>query len=154
MFLRSKKITFKTMRLLLLTLFTGITSFLYAQNKVVFTYDNAGNRISREMPTVTLPNHAPAVIDSANIATESLFDITILVYPNPTQGQLTIEIRDYAIEKPLDVYVYDRNNQLLQRQVMRDPFIYLDLSSYPPDTWYIVTFMLNGERRDFKIIKL
>ncbi|MCL2651434.1 MAG: hypothetical protein FWD60_10485 [Candidatus Azobacteroides sp.] len=140
--------------LLLLALFTGITFSLYSQNKIVFAYDDAGNRTSRVMQTVTLPNKAPAVIDSTNIATESLFDITIKVYPNPTYGQLTIEIEDYKIDKPLNVLVFDRNNQLLQQHVMKDTVIYLDLSQYPPATWYIVTFMLNGERRDFKIIKL
>ena len=122
------------------------------QKKLAFTYDGVGNRISREMQTVVL--RAGAIADSTNIAVESLFNITIKVYPNPTQGQLTIEIEDFEIKTPLEMVVFDRSSQLLQRRTVKEPIIYLDLSSYPSAAWYIVAFIMNGERRDFKIIKL
>jgi hypothetical protein len=134
-------------------LLATITSASYSQNRIVFNYDDSGNRTSREIQTVIL-HSSPAVNDSTNVAVESLFDITIKIYPNPTYGQLTIEIEDFEIETPLDLVVFDRNGQPLQRHIVQEPVIHLDLSQYPSATWYIVAFMLNGERRDFKIIKI
>ena len=135
-----------------LCLFLFITSGLSAQELSYF-YDETGNRTSRERQTIILPNQDPAAGDSTSIAVESIFDITIKVYPNPTQGLLTIEIEDFEIETPIDLVVFDRYNQLLLRQTVEQPVIYLNLSQYASNTWYIVAFMLNGERRDFKIIK-
>ena len=140
---------------LLLVFFVGTTVSLYSQNAVVFKYDDAGNRTSREIPTVTLRSSAseePA--DSTNVATDLLQNYIIKVYPNPTFGQLTIEIEDFEVETPLDVVVFDRYGKILQRHVMGEPFINLNLTQYPSSTWYIVAFILNEERRDFKIIKM
>lgn len=140
----------KLLLLLLMTLFAGLP----AQNRIVFTYDDSGNRTSREMQTIILQKDHPDPAYSALPEIVLLFNYKIKVYPNPTFGQLSIEIEDFEVETPLDVVVYDRYNTLLQRHVMRESVISLDLSQYPSATWYIVAFMLNGERRDFKIIKL
>jgi len=139
---------------LLLALFAGTTVILHAQNEIVFEYDDTGNRLSREIKPIILPSEEASATDSVTVAEESLFNLTIKAYPNPTFGQLTIEIEDFEVDTPLELVVFDRAGLSLERHVVKSSVIYLDLSPYPPATWYMVAFILNGERRDFKIIKL
>ena len=143
------------MRNLLLTVLFAATAFsLCAQDRIVFTYDDVGNRTSREMQTVILPADSTAASDTTNVATDLLANYVIKVYPNPTYGQLSVEIVDFEMDKPLTVIVSDRSGIILQQHIMNQPSINLDLSRYPQAAWYIVTFVLEGERKDFKIIKL
>ena len=134
---------------LLIILLLGITASAYTQT-IVFTYDDAGNRTSREMqPGSTLRS---AAADS--VASGLLAGYNIKVYPNPTYGQVTIEIDNFEIETPLNVVVFDQNNLPVQQKTMKASSIQLDFSTYPSAAWYIIAFILNDERRDFKIIKL
>ena len=141
-------------KLLLLVLLTGTAFSICAQNRIVFTYDDVGNRTSREIQTVILPGDSTAVSDTTNVATDLLANYVIKVYPNPTYGQLSVEIEDFEMDKPLTVIVSDRSGIILQQYIMNQPAINIDMSRYPQAAWYIVTFVLEGERRDFKIIKL
>ena len=126
----------------------------YALDEVVYEYDDSGNRRFRKIQTVRLRSEVSDDSSEVDIAQESLFDYKIKVYPNPTYGNLSIEIEEIKIESPLDLVLFDQSGTILQRHTITDSIIYLDLSPYPSSAWYIVSFMLNGERRDIKVIKL
>jgi hypothetical protein len=66
--------------------------------KVSYDYDKAGNRTKREMVTVTLQS-APATGNELKSAKQDekpvedqTGDFRVLVYPNPTKGNLDIEV--------------------------------------------------------------
>lgn len=143
------------MKKILVFILIFISCGVYSQQqRIVFEYDDSGNRISRTIQTIILyTTEVPADSSLLSVAEESIFNYNIKVYPNPTQGHLTIEIEDFTVESPLDLVVFDRNGIVLQRHKIAQSVIFLDLSTYPA-SWYMVAFMLNQERRDFKIIKL
>lgn len=66
-----------------------MSCIVFAQN-VKYTYDNAGNRVKREivMDTKALQQEEGAMEHYSDILSER----TIRIYPNPTSGRLKIEI--------------------------------------------------------------
>lgn len=145
----------------LLLLVMGTATTLYAQNKLVITYDPSGNQLERSYcngcanqssaQRITLDS-IPALVDETPKATD---EDSILILPNPTEGEVAlswtadfgqqisyIKIVGYhtRFEKNLP---YQKNQQALTIDLSREP-----------SSVYIVQFHLNdGSFITKKIIK-
>ena len=121
---------------------------------VSFTYDQAGNRISR---TITLPpppqnakRHTEAT-DSV-VVSDKLGERSINIYPNPTRGALGVEIKGgNNIEDIMIVVFSGQGSQLIVKKA--DIGInFIDLAKYP-EGWYILRIKAGEKHTDYKIIK-
>ncbi len=110
----------KTLLLFISILLT--ISGLKAQNKINFAYDAAGNRVSR---TIELPANPSMFGDGGgtaelredkNFFTETLAEKQIKIYPNPTRGQLRVEILGYEdLEANSFIQVFTSSSALIYK---------------------------------------
>jgi hypothetical protein len=149
----------KTFALLLL-----LTSFMYnvqAQDRITFTYDNAGNQIQRSLclncMSSKVKNTKPKeVADIKEQDLQKFFpEDVISYYPNPVKEELYVkwEFKDENLVN--SIQLYGLNGQLLKSYSGLDktntqniPF-----QSYPSGVYIIVLLYSNGEHKNIKIIK-
>lgn len=107
---------------------------VYAQ-RIKYTYDNSGNRLSRQKE-VTVKTRSAA----------------ITVYPNPTSGMLKVDIPGaQQFEKAL-IALYDVAGKLLQEWNNVTQSNAIDLAAHSAGE-YMLQITLNDEVSSWKIIK-
>ena len=131
-------------------LFLLLRSCCIASAQVVFGYDAAGNRISR---TITLTRSALVTkTDSVKPATEMLGDIQVKIYPNPTQGRLSVQVTGLPEGVTGTLGIFTLQGQLLLRGEASSSPTELDISGQPVGT-YILKIDAGGKSTTWKIIK-
>lgn len=119
----------------------------YAQ-RIEYSYDASGNRISRKKEIVLTKS---AVIP-ATIFTEELAERTIKIYPNPTEGHLKVEISDFDKCQSVSLSIYNIQGQLVLKRRMESSVCDLDISGRP-NGLYVLQINIDGENTSWKIIK-
>jgi hypothetical protein len=116
--------------------------------------------MSRKIQQITLKSANIMVRDSVNVAFNNQNEMyednadgqKVIIYPNPTKGQLKIEIQgDEKITNTL-IYLYDLSGKLLINKKQYDSNIPLDLSGYSPGV-YILKITMGGKSSEWKIVK-
>jgi hypothetical protein len=147
--------------ILLTCVFTLINMHsLLAQVPVYYSYDQAGNRTYRGL--IKLASFkSTAALDSNNIQKnrddqqifqDKLGDKVITIYPNPTQGELQIEMSGYEDVTVSGLYLYTLSGTLLKKLNQITNSLILDLSNYPPGT-YLLNIILDDKKFEWTIIK-
>lgn len=127
------------------------TVFVNAQT-IEYAYDMAGNRISRKV--VTMPQgvkHDYHTSDSV-VVTETIGERAISVYPNPTKGQLSVEISGGSSEDAIQLTVYDGQGKILITKKAEQGRTPLEMTTYPAG-WYILRVTGGDKSKEFKIVK-
>jgi hypothetical protein len=131
----------------LLTVFLVPCLRLSAQN-IAYRYDNAGNRISREINPLRSSTEASSL--------ESLADFTlnnsIKLYPNPTNGILTVEISGLLEVEQGEIRILDTSGRTVKYSESIAPQNTFDLSGQANGI-YLLRISLNDETKTWKIIK-
>ena len=143
-----------------------------AQTPIYYKYDAAGNRYLR---TITLSQAKSAkaepdsTIQSGLVKNEvadnkqpdsktkvafrdNLGGKKILIYPNPTQGQLKVDIEGYQEEANSGLYLYNLTGRLIISRTPVNSSTVLDLSVCPIGT-YILKIVIGDKSTEWKIIK-
>ncbi|NJM17207.1 MAG: T9SS type A sorting domain-containing protein [Bacteroidales bacterium] len=134
-----------------LALLLGLGNISLGQTyKVAFTYDGAGNRTSKTI-TMTSTSNPKSAEEEPGQYTEELGGATLTIYPNPTQGQLTIDLGGAEFENG-QVQVLDYTGRQLQRQPLAGDRTNVDISAYPAAT-YILLIEVDGKATQWNIVK-
>lgn len=122
---------------------------VFAQN-VKYTYDNAGNRVKREivMDTKALQQEEGAMEHYSDILSER----TIRIYPNPTSGRLKIEIGGYDNSDQCFFRIFNVSGQQVFSIHATSSWTEVDISSQPNGI-YILHISLNDKETTWKIVK-
>jgi hypothetical protein len=144
----------------------GLTSSdfteLFAPQSIKYSYDVSGNRTNRSI----------VISKSANVFTETdstgfnFFDINnsgekfeddlgdkkVVILPNPTKGQLLVEVQGYEEENNSALYLYNLSGKLLICKIPANSTLPLDLSGFPSGI-YILKVKLGDKNSEWKIIK-
>lgn len=119
---------------------------VYGQ-KVQYAYDASGNRVKREIVlTKSVAETQPVVF------IEELAKRTIKVYPNPTEGQLKVEVSDFEKSKSVNLTIVNMQGQVVLRKKMSSATEDLDISGKAVGL-YILQINIDGENSSWKIIK-
>lgn len=119
----------------------------YAQ-RIEYSYDASGNRISRKKEIVlTKSAESPATVFS-----EELAERTIKIYPNPTEGHLKVEITDFDQCEAVSLSLYNIQGQVVLKRRMESSVCDLDISGRP-NGLYVLQINIDGENTSWKIIK-
>ena len=121
--------------------------------KVSFSYDNAGNRIKREI--VLSPKSAPTSQDDAHETqpiSDMLADKDIRIHPNPTTGMLRVEIINYEVNDIGNIDVYSINGHSITHSKISSHITDIDISG-SPNGIYLLNIQLNGKSTTWRIIK-
>ncbi|HET7733712.1 MAG TPA: T9SS type A sorting domain-containing protein [Paludibacter sp.] len=137
---------------LLLLIFTAFTLQAMATDVVSYAYDNAGNRISRKVVVYSdglqhvKKSETPAPVE------EQLGERTITVYPNPTKGQLAIDINGGDAKDELRIIIFDAHGKQLLNKKVEPGTTPINMNSYPV-AYYILRVQAGEKQTEFKIIK-
>ncbi len=119
-----------------------------AQSKIVYAYDNAGNRVER---TIILTKSAQA--EDPGYFKEELGEQIIKIYPNPTDGQFAVEIINVSDKVSGKFYLYDIKGGLLEKkEINSERRIEFDLSDKAVGV-YLLKIHLGENVSTWKIIK-
>jgi len=126
---------------------------LHSQNAVSYGYDAAGNRISR---VITLPpSKAPQAEPTGEekVYGEVLKDFTVKIYPNPTKGEITVEIEQLPEGKTASLRLYSAQGKfILQRTGLRGGSESLNIGNQPKGI-YLLKIATKDSSTEWKIIK-
>jgi len=128
------------------------------EGNLSYTYDAAGNRISRTimlgfgktqaMPDDEMPENAddePPLVDVLN-------NLQIKIFPNPTRGELAVEIASTGGEQ-VQITLFSINGEFLLTKQAATSRTTVDLSAFPTGN-YILMLTVDGQNRQYKIVKL
>ena len=163
---------------ILSAILSGMMCFLsygqaQAQNQVTYGYDASGNRIKR---VIVLPSKSPSPPAETEMETEAkteteteaepkteeqvepkifsemLKDFSVRIYPNPTKGDLTVEIQSLPDENTATLRLYSMSgNLILQRTGVRN-IETLNISNQAAGI-YILKITSGDSSTEWKIIK-
>lgn len=141
-------------------------SFSYAQSKVTYAYDAAGNRISR---TIVIQAQLRAAeeevekeeteieeeveeIEEPTIYSEVLSELLIKIYPNPTQGLLHIEIENLPPDVTARIALYQLTGKLITARENITSSTEIDITGQVPGV-YILKIVAGENQTEWRIIK-
>lgn len=121
-----------------------------AQQSMSFSYDDAGNRISRVM----VLSKAIAKSDQA-VSSQSLFDEVggkqVQISPNSSTGHVLVEMLGKS-DCAVNLSVCNASGMQVYSHPLQNGRLNVDLSSNPSGI-YILTIEVDGERQSWKIVK-
>ena len=120
---------------------------LSAQKKVMYAYDAAGNRIKKEILFEQSQSKSQVVASS-----DMLDEKEIKIYPNPTEGELRVEIFNELKKTEGIVTVHGNNGAMIYTTPIINGSASLDISSCP-NGLYILHVKIGDCVSSWKIIK-
>ena len=143
-------------RLLSLVLLSIVAMESSAQTRnVQFTYDNAGNRIGRAIVLAQAPKSRGLANDSTKteIYTDTFAEYQLHVYPNPTEGELKIELCGLPDGEVYHLLITNSSGVVIvNRKTSENPTV-ADLTTCPAGI-YLMRIQYKNYTKDFKIIRL
>jgi hypothetical protein len=145
--------------LIVITCAIACPNCLLAQTKVKYAYDGSGNRKSRNVIVLKSVKadsartpQAGELASKKQVFTDSVGNQKILIYPNPTQGQLLVEIQGVGEETKMSLYLYNLSGGLLISKTPVSSCTPLDLTGYPIGT-YILKVAVGSKMSEWKVVK-
>jgi hypothetical protein len=128
-------------------------NFAFAQERIVYEYDQAGNRIKREKKTIQIRSDvAEESEEPTAIYSEVLGDLEIKIYPNPTDGILFIELLHLPENSLADITLYQLSGSLIDRKESIHFSTEFNLSDQPAGI-YILQIIAGDKQTEWKVIK-
>lgn len=84
-----------------------------AQNKIKYTYDDAGNRLTRKKEIVVQTRGALNNGEEPSVYEEELSETKVTIYPNPTKGMLKVDISGVEKFENARISLYDLTGKLI-----------------------------------------
>ena len=124
----------KILSFITLSLLLASVAFAQAPTQTVLQmdYDNAGNRIKREVITLG-GGPTPVRLTDTTIYTQE----DVKIYPNPTRGILNIELVNSSEEIDRTIEIYSLEGKLVKREMMETSTKTLDLSNTKNGVYYL-----------------
>jgi hypothetical protein len=126
-----------------------------AAQTISFTYDDAGNRTKREIIFKSSKTTFNSNLDTASSIkpiTEILGKMNITIYPNPTKGQLSVEIKNMPVNASGEIRIYNVSGNIIQYQKTVGSLNLFDFSPYSTGI-YFLQIKVGQDESKWKIIK-
>jgi hypothetical protein len=141
--------------ILLSILFLASFFVISQETEISYTYDAAGNRIAQQVIYLKSAEINPQ--DSAGMKQEKTFtgDLAgckVSIFPNPTKGQLRVELTGMNQEEAFNAEVFRQDGSLLLRREKQNSSAVIDLSSAGKGI-YILQLTLREKKRSWKVVK-
>ena len=143
-------------RFILTFVFLFFSCILYSQTNFSFDYDANGNRIKREVIVIPSKMAYSEMPNDSSIVEQSEVNIIerddIKIYPNPTKGDLKVELNTNSDIQKVQINIISIKGQLLYNTDVVQRAYNLDLSSFAQGA-YILIMQVNDKKYEWKIIK-
>jgi hypothetical protein len=129
----------------------GLCKIALAQDKVSYSYDAAGNRISRIIVMGELRADEPEVQEEETAYSEMLSELLIKIYPNPTRGLIRIEIQNLPVGETANITLYELSGKLITMKQTSES-TEIDITGQPAGI-YLMKIIAGEKQTEWKIIK-
>lgn len=118
---------------------------------VKFTYDANGNRVKRELTTVS--HYREGAVPTTDPIKDTLAKVIITIAPNPTSGNIKISIDNSGSDiAPMTLYLYDYAGKIILQKQGITSTTEIDLSPFTAGAYQLR--LLSGDNEKlFKVIK-
>jgi len=126
---------------------------IFAQSAVSYRYDAAGNRVSR---VITIERRLMSPENNEKepkVYSDMLEDLEILIYPNPTDGIIKVEILKLPENQQARFCLYNLSGKLLIDTKSDSGYETFDLTEQLAGT-YILQIIVGENKTEWKIIKI
>ncbi|MCD4737155.1 MAG: T9SS type A sorting domain-containing protein [Bacteroidales bacterium] len=133
----------------------SISLFSQTQYQIEYTYDETGNRATRELVEIVLKSNTDTTAFNEpdnEVYSDKLGEYEVSIFPNPTKGHLVIEVTGDGIPPQSTMELYSLNGELLYFKKGIDPSTILDLSDKQPGT-YLLKIKLRNKSNTWKVIR-
>ena len=120
--------------------------------RIKYTYDSAGNRLTRQKEIVVQTRGALSDEEEPSVYEEELSETKVTIYPNPTRGMLKVDISGVEKFENARISLYDLTGTLLQQWGSISQSNMVDISDRTPGM-YIMQIVYNGNTSSWKIVK-
>lgn len=123
---------------------------VHGQNVVRYSYDATGNRIKKE---IVLSKEKMNESDTDEQSYSDMLDKhDIQIYPNPTEGDLTINISNMNSSNQVSIMLYEVNGSLVKQQKVENGQTRMDIRDKVAGI-YMMQINIDGKSTTWKIIK-
>jgi hypothetical protein len=126
-------------------------------NRIVYHYDNAGNRIVRQYEVIYFAkkhyNDVEEEQKMPEIYEAEVLEYKITIYPNPTDGILIVDISGGEINQQSRIFLYNLSGTILQQWNVSQGYNTIDISSQPSGSYLLKVMPDNQKENIWKIIK-
>ena len=112
-----------------------------------YSYDSHGNRVKREGKTVQLKAADTTMTET------TVGNFNIRIYPNPTKGQLTLNVAELGRDDKVQMFLYDFTGIELARMDIITAENTFDMSRHVNGT-YFLRVIIGEQSETSKIIKM
>lgn len=126
-----------------------VLSYRGFSQSVRFAYDEAGNRVKREI-VISKQKAKTSTTDSNKIYYDMLDNVEVKVYPNPTKGNLKVGVS--RADLTFTVQVYSSAGQIVGTYTSRNGYVDVNITNQP-NGLYVLAVSMNGNKTTWKIIK-
>jgi hypothetical protein len=127
-----------------------------SQSSFSYTYDAAGNQNQRTYIVNMIANKVIKSVNNAQLDTSNVVALAeklkVTIFPNPTKGELKLDISGLEDNTSVDLTLYNPRGQLLLRQKATQGLTIIDMFSYPAG-WYLLKVSNGSNLLSFKIVK-
>ena len=118
-----------------------------------FEYDNDGNMISRSIVSLktSTAQSGKQQIEEPIYRHALAEDLIVTIRPNPTQGQVAVDIFPIDLEVENTFLLYNASGQLIESRAIDSGTIYIEIAGNPGI--YLLDLHLGGQISQWKIIK-
>ena len=126
----------------------------FAQGRIRYVYDAAGNRVRREATVSVQKSMArrQTVVSEEPMQPGMLRERSIKVGPNPTNGLLKASVSGIGENDECALYVYTPQGALILVKQMKDGGADIDISNCPAGV-YLIKITVNNSSTTWKIVK-
>lgn len=135
---------------LLVFILVSLPVMLSAQTTWEYTYDNAGNRIQRQVIEM---KHKPYGTWADSSATEqTLCEMSISIMPNPTAGRLVMQITNLPEGAEGYVGLWDAQaRQVYYTEIIKAENV-IEMGNQPGGV-YVLQLKVNGKKTEWKVVR-
>lgn len=141
------------MKIFLCYFFIFFPVFAYAQSKIGYVYDMAGNRVKRE---IVMPSRQAMCKNQKtgnhDCYTERLREHSVKIYSNTTNGNLKVCISNLSRNDKCHMNICSVQGVQIRSFDVSSDNVCVDLSDQPNGI-YLFTIAINGTSTTWKIIK-
>lgn len=117
---------------------------------IQYDYDDAGNRTSR---TIYFPRKAnPNPTQDQQTFSDALGESKIAIYPNPTKGEMTVEMQNRPESADAQIALYDLTGKTVYQSNVAAQTTRVNITELPGGT-YIMKILIGDKISQWKIIK-
>jgi len=139
---------------IVLLLFSACVTFGQNTPAYAYTYDEAGNRIQRELIFI----QGNKSLESENTQQDSVvynynvFSYDVKIYPNPTDGFFKVEIIDLPTNISLQIFVYDMQGRSIFSTTSNTSVTEIDFSNQA-NGMYILQLIIDNRKKEWSVLK-